>query len=261
MAQSPLRGHRPERLSEPLVSHLLERIVSGQLAPGELLLTEPALGELFGVSRTVVREALKSLESRGLISIERGRGTTVCPPDQWSVLDPDVLAAQVRHADSYRVFDDLSRVRIALEPEMAHLAARNATDQDRGTLARLIDQMGAALHDPARYLELDLDFHDAVMTASGNRMAHGILRSVRDALRASRENTNRIPGGLDQAQRFHESIYVAIAEGDAERAALEMRLHVSWSWRRYRQLYTPQGLVGPDSPEEGEFTSGATTKP
>lgn len=250
-----LHSKRPGRLSEPLVTHLLERIIAGQQPVGTMLPTEPELEGTFGVSRTVVRQALKSLEGRGLVAITRGRGTEVQPPDRWSVLDADVLAAQVRHADAYHVFDELSIVRSALESELAELAAINATDEQIVAIARLVSDMEGTKTSPSHYLELDLAFHDAILEASGNRMGHGIMRSVSGALRASREMTNRIPGGSDQAQRFHEAIYLSTLNRDPESAHAEMRSHVRWSWRHYRSLCLPAGR------ERGMMNIGQVCRP
>src|SRR5579872_502849 len=83
---------RPARLSAIVISELIDRIVSGEYSPGSLLPPEPALCQLFDVSRSVVREALKVLEEKGLVTVRQGQGTLVAGPGEWNLLDPAVLA-------------------------------------------------------------------------------------------------------------------------------------------------------------------------
>jgi DNA-binding FadR family transcriptional regulator len=83
---------RPARLGTAVVDVLVDRIVAGELEPGTLLPTEPRLSEVFGVSRTVIREAVKNLEQKGLVRARQGQGTRVALPDDWNLLDLMVLA-------------------------------------------------------------------------------------------------------------------------------------------------------------------------
>ena len=118
----------PGRFAAVVVEELSDRIVSGALAEGDVLPTEPALCEEFGFSRTVVREALKLLEQRGLVRVEQGRGTTVQPRSSWDLLDPDVLRIALDYDDDLSLLDDLISVRRVLEREMT---ARRRADSAR----------------------------------------------------------------------------------------------------------------------------------
>ena len=92
LAVLPTWPKRPARLGTAVVDVLLDRIVSGELEAGTLLPTEPRLCEAFSVSRTVIREAVKILEQKGVVRVKQGQSTRVALPDEWNLLDPMVLA-------------------------------------------------------------------------------------------------------------------------------------------------------------------------
>src|SRR6185437_6136358 len=121
---------RPARFASVIVEELAQQIISGALAEGDVLPTEPALCEEFGFSRTVVREGLKLLEERGLVRVEQGRGTTVQPRDAWNLLDPVVLRIALEYDTDLSLLDDLIVVRRELEREMARAAAKRLSDED-----------------------------------------------------------------------------------------------------------------------------------
>src|SRR5437763_6709270 len=121
---------RPARFASVIVQELAQQIISGTLAEGEVLPTEPALCDEFGFSRTVVREGLKLLEGRGLVRVEQGRGTTVQPRSSWDLLEPDVLRIALEYDGDMSLLDDLMMVRRVLEREMATAAAGKLTDGD-----------------------------------------------------------------------------------------------------------------------------------
>jgi DNA-binding FadR family transcriptional regulator len=155
----------PARLGTAVVDVLLNRIVSGELEPGTLLPTEPRLSEVFSVSRTVIREAVKILEQKGLVRARQGQGTRVALPDEWNLLDPMVLEASVRHDKDLRILDDLVEVRRVLEAEMAREAAMRSTAEDREDMRRLLGQLAADAGTPDRHMLTDLEFHDAIPPA------------------------------------------------------------------------------------------------
>src|SRR5436190_11103008 len=129
---------RPARFASVVVEELAEAIVGGSLAEGDVLPTEPALCEQFGFSRTVIREALKMLEERGLVRVEQGRGTSVQPRASWNLLDPLVLRLALAHDNELALLDDLIAVRRLLEQEMARAAAVRLTDDDVATLSGIV---------------------------------------------------------------------------------------------------------------------------
>src|ERR1051326_8027103 len=125
----PLAG-RPARLSVVVVSDLVAEIISGRHPAGSLLPPEPALCQSFGVSRSVVREALQALEAKGLARARQGHGTTITDPGEWNLLDPVVLDATIRADETMQVLDQLVDVRVALESDMTRTAAHSMSDDD-----------------------------------------------------------------------------------------------------------------------------------
>lgn len=227
---------RPARLAAAVMEALTDQIVAGKLAAGSALPGEPTLCEWFGVSRIVIREALKSLEQKGLIVIRHGHTTTVADPSNWDVLDHDILDAKVRHDRPSTVVDDLVQVRAVLEAEMASSAAIRRTPQDLSVLARILDDMDEARCSVERYLAQDLAFHAQVMTMAGNEIATGVVNSIhRHARRSSRYSRSDLRGHIDASFREHEGIGAAIEIGDAAAAGRLMREHIEGSWAKRQQ--------------------------
>ena len=192
LAALPAWPRRPARLGTAVMDALVDRIVSGELRPGTLLPTEPRLCEAFSVSRTVIREAVKILEQKGLVRIRQGQGTTVAQSDEWNLLDPVVLEASVRHDKDLRILDDLVQVRRVLESDMAGQAAGRATSADRAEMRRQLDQLAVEVVTPERHMLTDLEFHDVIMRASGNRLGRAVVRTIQSEARAS-DRYNGLP--------------------------------------------------------------------
>jgi GntR family transcriptional regulator, galactonate operon transcriptional repressor len=226
---------RPARLAALVVESLLDRVVSGALAEGVTLPNEPALCAEFGVSRTVVREAVKTLEEKGLVKARQGLGTTVLGQDAWNLLDPMVLAAIVRHDDQLAVLDQLISVRSALESQMAGQAARLGTAEQKTSIRDAWDTMAAQVADAVAFAETDVEFHERVMLASGNRLARAIVRTVHGEARTSMRyvgHPSRSDCELSNAQ--HLAVLEAIEAGDETAASEAMSSHIANAWSRRR---------------------------
>jgi DNA-binding FadR family transcriptional regulator len=222
---------RPARLSVVVVSVLVEGVVSGRFPSGSLLPPEPALCQSFNVSRSVVREALKALEEKGLVHARQGLGTTVTPPDEWNLLDPVVLEAMIRADGTMQILDQLVDVRVALESDMARTAARSMSDADLAELALLLEELRTQLTDAERYQETDVRYHDFIMRCSGNRLGRSIIRAIHPHARASsRYNPPADEEDLRQGHRGHVAIYEHLLRHDADGAAAAMEEHISGSW-------------------------------
>ena len=117
-------------MASVVVEDIAHRILGGALREGAVLPTEPALGEEFGFSRSVIREGLKLLEERGLVRVEQGRGTTVQARDAWNLLDPTVLRIALAYDHDMVLLDDLIAVRRLLEREMARAAATRLSEDE-----------------------------------------------------------------------------------------------------------------------------------
>lgn len=225
----------PARLGVAVVADLVAAIVTGTLAPGEVLPPEGVLSQQFGVSRTVIRESVKRIEEKGLVVVAQGRGTTVNPPSMWNVLDPVVLSAMVDHDDSLGVLDELSIVRGSLEASMARAAATRQNAARSEALRRAFEETEKNIHDFDAYNDADANFHYVVMEQSGNRLAANITRIL---FARARESSRFIGTPGAEAMRVtlveHRAVLDAILAGDPDGAAQAMRDHIAKAWARRR---------------------------
>jgi DNA-binding FadR family transcriptional regulator len=222
---------RPANLASAVTAELVGRVVRGVHPPGTSLPAEPVLCESFSVSRTVVREAVKLLQAKGLVQVRQGAGTVVNPASMWNMLDELVLAAVIAEDETAAVLDDLVVTRRLLEADMALVAARTAGPEVVARLGELVDLMDELVDDPVAYREQDLAFHDTIMQVSGNRLARGVVR----ALESQVVNTARYVGPSERAlcvasNKGHRRVYERIAAGDGEGAAKAMFDHITEAW-------------------------------
>jgi DNA-binding FadR family transcriptional regulator len=232
---------RPARFASVIVQELAQQIISGALAEGDVLPTEPALCEEFGFSRTVVREGLKLLEERGLVRVEQGRGTTVQPRGSWNLLDPDVLRIALDYDDDMSLLDDLISVRRVLEREMAAQAAGQLTDAELAELGDIIDQMEHAYDDYDAFRTCDNAFHAIIMRASGNEVGLTIVRVIhRHGGATAPLAAGASKATLKRTAAEHRAILEALAEGDGELAGERISEHIEarWSERKSRRKGT-----------------------
>ena len=229
------RAKRPARLASVVVEELAERIVGGELPEGALLPNEPALVEEFGFSRTVIREALKLLEERGLVRVEQGRGTSVQPRDSWNLLDPLVLRIALDHDGELVLLDDLIAVRTLLEREMARAAATRLSDEELAKLAAIVEEMAASIDDYERFRQSDLAFHAAVMRRSGSEIGRTVVRTIhRYAGQAPRLNAPGDRASLERTVEEHRGILEALAARDGDLAAARTAAHIDSAWAERR---------------------------
>ncbi|MFC7432064.1 MULTISPECIES: FadR/GntR family transcriptional regulator [unclassified Agrococcus] len=225
----------PARLGVAVVHDLVEAIVTGEVQPGAVLPPEGVLSQTFGVSRTVIRESVKRVEEKGLLTVAQGRGTSVNEASAWNVLDPVVLSALVEHDDSLGILDELAVVRGVLEGSMASAAAGRRTTERTEALQHALDHMAETIDDFEAYSQADVDFHFTVMDQSGTRLAPTITRILFDRARES----SRFTGApREEALRLtldeHQAVLDAIEAGDAEGAQRAMQHHIAEAWARRR---------------------------
>jgi DNA-binding FadR family transcriptional regulator len=222
---------RPPRLSVVVVKVLVEGIVSGHYPSGSLLPPEPVLCQSFDVSRSVVREALKALEEKGLVRARQGHGTTVTAPDDWNLLDPVLLEATIRADETMQILDQLVDVRVVLECDMARTAAGSMTEADLAGLRAVLDELESQLKEPDRYVETDTRYHDFIMRCSGNRLGRSIIRAIHPHARASsRYSPPTDEEDIRQSHLGHVAIYERLVHHDADGAAAAMREHITGTW-------------------------------
>lgn len=208
----PGRGLHGQALEE-----IGRRIVRGDHPPGSVLYPEQLEAEL-GVSKTVVREALRVLASKGLIESRQKRGTTIRPRAHWNLLDSDLLRWQGSSAPTESFLEDLAEVRSIVEPAGARLAAARRTEPDLAAMRKALEAMAAAGTDADAMVEADLAFHRALLDAAHNEL----LSRMEVVIEAGLGIRDRIVHG---AQHFSDSLPVhrellrAIEAGDPEAAA------------------------------------------
>lgn len=159
---------RKRNLFAHVVEELGSRIVRGDLKPGNTLPNEAELGRELGASRSVVREAVKSLAAKGLLEPRARTGTRVLAPIHWNLLDLDVLAWRYAAMPRAQFFHELFEIRRMIEPPAAELAAERAMEPDLREIAEACAAMEAADPSSDHAIDADLRFHRAILAASHN---------------------------------------------------------------------------------------------
>ena len=221
----------PRRLHAHVVDALMPMIASGELPPGSLLPTEPEMSARFGVSRSVVREALRVLGAKGLVEVRHGSGTRVTTPDRWDPLDPQLLGALRDRGPSAAVLHDLLEARTIVECEVAALAAERAEREDHEALTAALKTMRNSLSDAPQFVTGDSAFHLALLRAARNRVLERMTQPMHELLSYAQALTDAIPGVLTRALAEHERIAHAVARHDPAGAREAMREHLAHTQR------------------------------
>lgn len=227
--QKPFRVRR-RGLHRDVVDALGLRIVRGDLRPGETIPNEADMSRELEVSRTVLREAIKVLASKGLVEVRPRTGTRVLPRTHWELIDPDVLHWHFVNGATEDLLREVSEVRLVIEPAAASLAAVNRDNEDLEELNRLLQVMTAALGDHESYIEADLRFHRAILCATHNLLLSKLAGTVHEALIASRLVTVQVPGGPRTAAPAHAAVVEAINAADSSAAFAAMEALVKATW-------------------------------
>ncbi len=217
------RTVRTSRLYEQIVKQVEDSILSGQLKPGDQLPAERDLAQRFGVSRTAVREAVKTLREKGLVEAYSGKGTFITNGTSQAIRQSLDLMIRINQAEGSA---HLAELRQVLEPEIAALAAPRIEEQLLATMREAVATMDRNLHDPDAYVEADLDFHLALAEAAGNPLILSLLDSIVGLLREQRSRIFNVDGGPERGQYHHKRILAAIENRDPEKACDAMRAHL-----------------------------------
>ena len=196
-------------------SQLVELIESGHFDVNDRLPSEAELASSFGVSRSVIREALHSLNALGLTKSYAGRGTFVAATRAQSQL----LSGRYLPAH-------LNEVRRHLEVPSARLAAERRTQEDVDQLRELLDKFDKTA-EPSDRVEVDASFHTAIARATGNPLFPRLIEDLRAVLQDQALAVSAMPGRSTQASAEHRAIFEAIRDGDADMAELAMRRHLA----------------------------------
>ncbi len=217
-------GSRGRGLHGQLVQQLGQMIVSGDLGADRPLVPEE-IGQRFEVSRTVVRESLRVLEAKGLVSARPNVGTRVRPVSDWNLLDPDIIEWRAfgPHREEQR--RELLDLRSTIEPLAARLAAGHGREDVQQRLADMAEIMAhaAAQGDALTFTRADVEFHGLLLTVAGNRMLEHLSGIVLAALQVSGGTVTGCERPGDTSVGLHHRIVEALAEGDGGTAEAAMR--------------------------------------
>ena len=199
-------------------------IVTGEMAPGHGLTLE-AIQSRYGVSRTLARDCVHTLESIGVVASRRRVGIVVQPREHWSALAPELVRWQLEADPHGPKLGALTELRAAIEPVAAAAAARRATEDQRSgllALAAAIRSQGAT-GNVASYLDDDIAFHSLILEASHNDAFKALTGVVAEVLSGRARLTGRVQIPQPEALELHERVANAIAAGDATTAESSMR--------------------------------------
>jgi GntR family transcriptional repressor for pyruvate dehydrogenase complex len=224
LAVKPMyRAVKTSRLFEQIVQQVEDSILKGQLKPGDQLPAERELAQRFGVSRTAVREAVKTLREKGLVEAYSGRGTFVTNGTSQAIRQSLDLMIRINKQEGSA---HLAELRLVLEPEIAGLAAERIEEQLLATMREAVVVMDRNLRDPDGYVEADLDFHLALAEAAGNPLILSLLDSIVGLLREQRSRIFNVARGPERGQFHHKRILAAVESRDSEAAREAMRAHL-----------------------------------
>lgn len=232
-----------------LIHFLGTSICSGEMPPGTVISADE-LCERHGVSRSVVREALRVMSSMGLVAAKRGVGTTTQPLAAWNLFDPSVIQWRLGSPDRLRQLRELAELRVGFEPEAAALAAHRHDADDIERVLSTGAQLWAAAHrgDTEGFLALDITFHGTVLEASGNPMYTQYGPIIAALLQGRAEHGLAKVHPSPEALERHMAVMRAIQRGDPDRARSEARALILDSLAESRSLWDEDAATGGADP-------------
>jgi GntR family transcriptional regulator, transcriptional repressor for pyruvate dehydrogenase complex len=241
--RAPVR-YREATLTARVTDLITKLIVDQGLQPGDRLPSVRDLAERFGVSRTVVREAVGALVAKSLLEVRHGSGTTVRSPSTQSVSQSMILLLQARQATlDYAKVHELRRV---LEIEIAGLAAERHTERDLELLEQNLAEMARIIEaglelqlQRDRYAITDVNFHAALAQATHNELFVVVLDSIADVMHSVRQISFLVPDAPLHAVRYHRMIFEYVRAGDVQGARQAMFEHLADSQLIQQQATQP----------------------
>lgn len=224
-------------LSEQLYHELGKQIVNGDIAEKDVLPTVDTLSEMKGVSRTVVRDALKGLSSRKLVESSTKTGTVVLPRHEWQWWDSDVLSWAMQTGEKRKTLLQLTEVRLAIEPAAVRLAAKQATDEDLNYIRKCYEKLVHSTDHEQKWARADYEFHHSILIASHNDLMISLLKTLHKGLVQSRQSTFKIlksnehstKDSGEEALAMHRAVMEAVCarnETEAYKKMKDLLLHV-----------------------------------
>ncbi len=214
-----------------MVDKIMNSIINGELSDGELLPPENQLRDIFGVSRSILREAIRVLASKGLVEVKQGHGTFVRLP-QISV--PEEAVRNYLMTNTFSLLQ-LMEVRTPIEVEAARLAAERREERHIAIMERSFQIMNSESNSAEVFADTDDSFHKAIIDASGNPLFGIMIRSIMVNLHISRQVANR-HFGIQVVIQEHGGIFEAIKNQQPSVAATKMKAHMDGALRRINQV-------------------------
>jgi GntR family transcriptional repressor for pyruvate dehydrogenase complex len=222
---------RRQSLSDEIIRQLMDLISQGKLKPGQRLSSERDLCKQFGVGRSSLREALRSLAMMGILESRVGEGTYIASDSQTYLKK----TAKWGLLFDQKNLTDLVETRLMLESQTSFLAAQRATDKDLETLKKTLDEMRDSVDKTEKYLELDLQFHLDIAQATQNSVLYNLLQMTRGYLKESikdiliQSTSKKTKARMELSLHGHQEIFEAIQDGQAERVRHLMIKHIQTS--------------------------------
>jgi len=204
------------------VAKQIERLILKKLRPGDKLPSERELAETLEVSRSSIRDAIRSLELMGLVEPRQGAGTIVREISSESLVNP--LANALKRKEE--LIGELLDFRKMLEPQLAARAATRASPDEISAMETILERQERKLRAGESAISEDSEFHYAIALASGNSVVLKVLDTLMDLLRDSRERSLQVEGRPQKSLAGHRRIFGAIKRRDAEAAKVAMRRHI-----------------------------------
>ena len=199
------------------------KIIKGEYSPNDTLPNEDALCQEFGVSRGVIREAVKVLHKKGLVVPRPKIGTQIQPQSHWNLFDADVLVWKLEAGDKLAFLKKVTEVRVIIESEAGRFSAERATPEETEEIQRLYNQLEDTLSNKDNfnyqaYLQADMAFHTAILESSHNELLAQIGRTMRHAIQTARQADIHDVDVLSGSLPFHAAIVKAIERNKSSEA-------------------------------------------
>lgn len=241
LLETTITGSKRRSSHAHVVAELGSAIVSGRIPEGSLLPNDAELSLRFGVSRTVLRETMKTLAAKRLVEPKAKVGTRVLDRSSWNFFDPDVLGWRCEAGIDQDFIAHLADIRLALEPAAAAAAALHASNEDIVSLYVIAAKFDNVHHTPETIAKVDLEFHLAVARMSANpfmRSASGLIEAAL-AISFQLSSPASAPETIAEIASNHLRIVHAIAARDAEAAVKAMRHVIEVGKDRTQRAISP----------------------
>jgi DNA-binding FadR family transcriptional regulator len=250
LLETTITGRKRRSSHAHVVAELGRSIVSGEIPEGSLLPGDTDLSARFGVSRTVLREAMKTLAAKRLVEPKAKVGTRVLDRSSWNFFDADVLGWRCESGLDFEFIEHLAEMRMALEPAAAAAASLRASNDDIVQLYAIAAKFDDLSHTPETIANVDLEFHLAISRMSGNPFMRSASAIVEAALAISFQLSSPAasPEKIDEVATNHLRIAHAIASRDPDKAMSAMRHVINVGKIRIRaSLAAPPSSTPPEA--------------